>query len=1120
MAKDAADSAAPEGHAPVPAARLAETPDPDRPSPPRARVLEVTHTPATQSLLESLCGSCPEIAELVRALSARKVARFTNAMSMYSARAKVAYGAAFLEARAAAAPGADQSRAQLAAELAASRRREACDLEALTNTSAIPCDRRHKGRLAALSVALAALSGSDRDDSAGSRLPDPAPIGPGALVPFPHTSHMCLAALGAGWELHECLQIWAQVDLGSFSKNGKTFFPGPRTPQSQPPVWSTLEVRSLLLAPGESPVHVYMSHGAIVAITSSHPLRLSAQVRPVTPVGLHDLPAFIALPRDELGRPIIPRSRVTALVEAQEAWHCELGQLDQLSSTIVRGMLIMPKIATPSQCKSLPNHPSWEDDPAAQAALGPIIAKWLAQGVLEYVHWDDRRPVLLQPCGAVPKGTAPFYRLITDARFGNTMYSDWGVAYTSASDLSAALHFRDFTWSADLEDAYHLSVFAGCGGVLRPCRRPVVAGDGSVSWIDGYVVGCTPATCLGGCDKDMSGISMHGHIFRFAACQFGQKTAGSPLNCLVMSVARYFARLPNPVHVAAWVDDLHFSMRTPAHPACAGHAGGCPTCTTAYNAAVAMEAVWRAKAAACNLPLSSGKGHTVAQGGAFTGVHVDTWLCQYTMLADKLESLGETITGLSVEIQTTPRLLARGRGRASHYGCAIQYLTAVCPSLSQAIHQAETAFCLPPPSITEEQKDAHFDWDLDLAVSSRTRAALQLMSRIVADYGTAGRPIWPVPPASLFGSFCAGKLRAPVLATVVFLVHAGPAGWAASLRHSADGINAPAEMLLGPWTHCRALLNADWMAGCVCDSRGAPAEPTHAAALAILLALHEASRRWDLRSVTLLIRAPSAAALRALERGSSTDPALQDIVCLFTAACVDLRLSQPLFLLAPVTAHEELPTQAVLARLAADSATPRLRRIIHRLASKAGLRITLDLFASAGNAWGPRYFSEIREVGAEGQDAFTQSSWASSVCPECQSARPEFVLLYPPFPLIREALARARADQAHGILVVPYAASSPWWHSAMTASLTRVGPIQRAIRIPCSPLFVANQTNPAGHSLAVLHFDFWQDPTPRPRPCLHAHAPRPAGHRLPTCDPPDLLALRQALALLAHGSGS
>ena len=1080
---------------------------------PRTRIFDLVHSPENCARLATLSQDCPEIAELVRALSARKAARFANALSIYSARVKVAYGAAFLEARGAAAPGADQIRATHAAELAANLRQEASALEALAKASAIPCDKRHRSRLDALKLALAALSGSGSRDSEDHRTPDPTPTGPGPLVPFPHTSHMCLAALGAGWELHECLQMWAQVNVGSFSTNGKSFFPGPRTPQSPTRDWASHEVRSLLLAPGEHPVHVYVSHGSIIAVTSDHPLRPSDKVRTAKPLSLEDLPAFIALPRDEQGRPIIPRSRVTALVEAQEAWHCELGQLDQLSSTIVRGLLVMPKIATPSQCKVLANHPSWEEDPAAQAALGPIIAKWLAQGVLEYVHWDDRRPVLLQPCGAVPKGTAPFYRLITDARFGNTMYSDWGVAYTSASDLSAALHFRDFTWSADLEDAYHLSVFAGCGGLLRPCRRPVIAGDGTVSWIDGYVVGCTPDTCLGGCDKDMSGLTMHGHIFRFAACQFGQKTAGSPLNCLVMSVARYFARLPNPVHVAAWVDDLHFSMRTPAHPACAGHLGGCPVCITAYEAAVAMEALWHAKAKACNLPLSSGKGHTVAQGGAFTGVFVDTWLCQYRMLADKLESLANTIQDLGTADYSTPRLLASGRGRASHYGCAIEHLASICPSLSQAIHQAETAYSLPPPAITDEDADPTFDWDLTLSVSTRTRAALRLMDQVITDFGIAGRPIWPAPPASLFSSFCSGSLTGPTTATIVLLVYPGPAGWAAALRHSAANMAEPATILHGPWTSCRTLVNAPWMAGCLCDELEAPTENSHAAALAILLALDAASRLHALRHVSVLIRSPSMVALSALQRGTSADPGLQDLVCLFTAACVSWAIPRPQFLLADDTSIDDLPSPAALARLTTDSATPRLRLVIARLAYRAQQRISLDLFASHTNTWGARYFSETREADAEGLDAFAQSSWSMSFCPHCNKARPDFVLLYPPFPLIKAALQRAQADQAHGILVVPYAASSPWWHSAMLASRTRVGPIQRAIRLPCSDSFVSNRSNPDGHFLAVLHFDFWQGPTPRLRPCPHALLRRPLGVRTPPCDPPDRLALRQALAL-------
>jgi hypothetical protein len=118
----------------------------------------------------------------------------------------------------------------------------------------------------------------------------------------------------------------------------------------------------------------------------------------------------------------------------------ELGSLDAVTRSITRGQLVMPRISAPSQQKALHNHPSWESDDDAKRALGPVIAKsqWLVSGVLEYVAWDDRMPILLQPCGAVPKGTAPFYHLITDARFANKFYSDWGVTYTTAAQLSGS----------------------------------------------------------------------------------------------------------------------------------------------------------------------------------------------------------------------------------------------------------------------------------------------------------------------------------------------------------------------------------------------------------------------------------------------------------------------------------------------------------------------------------------------------------------------------------------------------------------------------------------------------------------------------------------------------------
>jgi hypothetical protein len=778
--------------------------------------------------------------------------------------------------------------------------------------------------------------------------------------------------------------------------------------------------------------------------------------------------------------------------------------LDPLSSTIVKGLLVMPKTATPSQRKVLRNHPSWENDPAAQAALGPIIAKWLAQGVLEYVQWDDRQPVLLQPCGAVPKGSAPFYRLITDARYGNTMYSDWGVTYSSAADLSAAVYHRDFTWSADLQDAYHLSVFAGCGGQLRPCRRPVVGGDGTVTWTDGYMVGCDPRSCLGGCDKDMSGLSIAGHIFRFAACQFGQKTAGSPLNSLVMSVAQYFARLPDPVHVAAWVDDLHFSMRTPPHPPCLGHVGGCPVCQAAYERAVQAEALWRKKAKALNLPLSDGKGHSVAQGGPFTGVHIDTLHGRFSMLADKLASMRATFAALVNAESSTPRLLAQARGKAVHYGCAVQHLASICPALTQAIHQAETAYCLPSPSLADEALDAEFDWDQPLRMTTRTRAAIALLIRITDQVGTAGQQMWPASPTIAFEDFLRGVDSEPQAPTIVALSHSTTAGWGWALRTRAGG--API-LLHGSWATAPALLGADWMAQPVFEASGAPQDAAQRHALAALFGLHAASRHLDVSSASLIIRTNCQPAIAALQHGATSDPALQDITMLFQAACLELHARRPAFLAVTSGADTAVPTHRH-DQTTIDSSTPALRRVLHSTAGLTGHTISLDLFASSTNRVCARYFSAGPEADSEGCDALTQPNWAQSHCLTCQRTQPEFVLLYPPFELVKAAIKRAQQEQVQGIAIVPYAPNATWWHTIINAGRPVLARNARLRKLHCCPTYIHNQSNaPTGHFIAIISFDFWAGPSPRPASCIHMHLHRPKDPRRKLQDLSDEAAL-------------
>ena len=89
----------------------------------------------------------------------------------------------------------------------------------------------------------------------------------------------------------------------------------------------------------------------------------------------------------------------------------------------------MPLKAWPTMCIHKTNHASWELDPAAQTALGATLAKWLAAGNLELVKKGNAMPMFVEPCGAVKKSTPPGFRLITDGRAGNGIYSPWGVSY-------------------------------------------------------------------------------------------------------------------------------------------------------------------------------------------------------------------------------------------------------------------------------------------------------------------------------------------------------------------------------------------------------------------------------------------------------------------------------------------------------------------------------------------------------------------------------------------------------------------------------------------------------------------------------------------------------------------
>ena len=273
-------------------------------------------------------------------------------------------------------------------------------------------------------------------------------------------------------------------------------------------------------------------------------------------------------------------------------------------------------------------------------------------------------------------------------------------------------------------------------------------------------------------------------------------------------------------------------------------------------------------------------------------MHIVTFCSRYSMLKDKLEGLHTNFDTLASVSTATPQALARTRGKALHYECAIQYLRPACASLTQAMHQAEQADASPPPEAAQEGNDPDFQWDQTLTVTTRTRAAVACLQLALHRFGTLGQPLWPIPPASLYGRHLADAASpdAPTVLTVFAL----PDGGGFSLR--ATG---PAIIGHGRWTDAADLLQAEWMSPGPSAPNGAPHGFAHGHALACLLGLHTASQLVELSPRPLPIRCASEEALSALCRGALHCPALQDISMLFQTACMMRPIAQPAFLVTP-----------------------------------------------------------------------------------------------------------------------------------------------------------------------------------------------------------------------------
>ena len=119
------------------------------------------------------------------------------------------------------------------------------------------------------------------------------------------------------------------------------------------------------------------------------------------------------------------------LTLGQENWIRLMSNLPAELAAIVEGQYCISKSEQVVRPIFRKNLASRTDDPQTRAALWPEIAKMLWRGSFEYIMLGMRMPLAIMAMSAVSKATAPFYRLVTDARQVNVFADKWNVKYIS-----------------------------------------------------------------------------------------------------------------------------------------------------------------------------------------------------------------------------------------------------------------------------------------------------------------------------------------------------------------------------------------------------------------------------------------------------------------------------------------------------------------------------------------------------------------------------------------------------------------------------------------------------------------------------------------------------------------
>jgi hypothetical protein len=323
---------------------------------------------------------------------------------------------------------------------------------------------------------LGPVVGADRVGRIKVLLSEHAPAGAGPVVDSPILFPLLCALLSPDLLLIPLARMLAASRRGRWTADDKTFVvqQSARGQEAMGPLW--VIVSEDLADLGTVRVVARGNHIQWVELDNPWP----AVQRPsgsqfLPPQCRLELVCPHADPVKRSGLINVPAHDGAYITMAIDAWERRLGSLSLELRSLLEGTYVISRSGQPFRPFFLRNHPSLDDD--AMEALWPTVAKMLWKGVLEYCARHHPAPRGIIACGAVPKSSPPWKRLITDYRVTKIYQDPWPVKYISVRAISLAIKRNAMFWSRDLAAAYYNGTLGGCGFNAQEVTRWILSHD-------------------------------------------------------------------------------------------------------------------------------------------------------------------------------------------------------------------------------------------------------------------------------------------------------------------------------------------------------------------------------------------------------------------------------------------------------------------------------------------------------------------------------------------------------------------------------------------------------------------------------------------------------------------